>query len=125
MTHLVALSEASRNVYDVSPSRPPCVASAQLIAHLTYICLECSLKGGDALKPLTRFGLKWLAKTPRAKPRHGQDLHALISNGKVEVEGVVGNGFGIDSLELRLRSNTSEDLDVTVQKGTIFQHINW
>merc|ERR1712070_255335 len=124
MKNFVALSEASSKVYDVS-ARPPHVASAQLIAHFTYLCLKSTLKGNDTLKPLSRFGLKWLAKTPRPKPRHGQDLHALLASGKVVIESIVGSSFGIDSLELRLRSSTSEEITVTVQKGTIFQHINW
>jgi len=124
MKNFEALSEVARKEYDTS-TRPSHVASSQLVAHFTYLSLNCILKGNDALKPLTRFGLKWLTKTPRAKPRHGQDLHAILSSGKVAIERIVGTGFGIDSLELVLRSNASEDLEVTVQKGTIFQHVNW
>lgn len=127
MDNFMVLTEAAAQIYDASPSRPANVASAQLIAHLTYHCLNCTLNGNDALKPLTRFGLKWLAKTNqwRPKPRHGQDLHAALNQGKVAIESVVGRGFGLDSLEIGLRSNSSEDITVTVQKGTIFQHLNW
>jgi len=124
MANFVALSEAARKEYD-SGNRPPLIGSGQLMAHFTYLCLSCTLKGDDKLKPLNRFGLKSLAKASRAKPRHGQDLHAALGSGKVVMETIVGTGFGIDSLELRLRSNTSEDISVTVQKGTIFQHMNW
>jgi hypothetical protein len=124
MQNFLALSEAAKTAYD-SSSRPPNVASAQLMAHFTYLCLSCTLKGGDDLKPLARFGLKWLTKNPRPKPRHGQDLSAAVSSGKVVIESITGHGFGLDSLQIELRSNTNEDLQITVQKGTICQHINW
>merc|ERR1712196_109581 len=74
MQHLAAPTEAAVNVYDTS-SKPANVASAQLMAHFTYLSLKCTLKGSDALKPLTRFGLKWRQSTPRPKPQYGQDLH--------------------------------------------------
>merc|ERR1719359_72294 len=125
MKNFVALSEAARSNYDNSSRPVDNVASGQLIAHFTYLCLNCTLKGGDTLKSLSRFGLKLRSKTPRPQPRYGQDLHDLLNSGKVTVESITGAGFGLDSLELRLQNNTSEDLEVTVQKGSIFQHVNW
>lgn len=124
MQNFVALSELAQNVYDQS-QKPAHIASAQIIAHFTYLSLRMALKGADTLKPLTHFGLKWLTKNPRPKPRHGQDLHVVLNSGKVVIEGIIGTGFGIDSLELSLTNNSQEDLEVTVQRGTIFQHINW
>jgi hypothetical protein len=124
MKNFIALSEASRSVYDVS-ARPPHVASAQLIAHFTYLCNNKALKGGEALEPLTRFGLKWLTKNPRSKPRHGQDLHAVLSSGKVVIDSITGSGFGTECVDFTIRSTAPEDLEITVQKGTIFQHVDW
>jgi len=120
----VALSEAATNAHDTS-LRPQNVASAQLIAHFTYLCLSSTLKGNDALKPPSRFGLKWLSKNPRSKPRHGRDLHAVVLENSVVIESVVGSGFGIDSLELTLQSSSMEDMLITVQRGTIFQQADW
>jgi len=124
MEKQVALSEAAKNAHDTS-LRPQNVASAQLIAHFTYLCLSSTLKGNDALKPPSRFGLKWLSKNPRSKPRHGRDLHAVVLENSVVIESVVGSGFGIDSLELTLQSSSMEDMLITVQRGTIFQQADW
>jgi hypothetical protein len=122
--NFLALSEEAKKVYDAG-SKPLNVASAQLMAHFTYLCLGSILKGNDALKPLAKFGLKWITKAPRRKPRYGQDLHEAVSKGKIVIEAVTGQGFGIDSLELKLQSKAVEDIEITVQRGTIFQHISW
>lgn len=124
MQNFVALSEVAKSEYDMKVKSLN-VASGQLMAHFTFLSLRCTLKGNDALKPLSRFGLKWVTKAPRPKPRRGLDLHAVVSSGKVGIESVIGSGFGIDSLELTMQNNGMEDMQITVQRGTIFQHVNW
>mmetsp|Transcript_12393 Transcript_12393/g.20254 ORF Transcript_12393/g.20254 Transcript_12393/m.20254 type:complete len:1064 (+) Transcript_12393:74-3265(+) len=119
-----ALTNLSATHYD-SAERPPNIASAQLIAHFTYLASSCVLKANHALKPLSAFGLKWLRNDNRPAPQSGQDLHALAVAGKVRIEAIKGNGFGTDSLELTLRSSTLETLQVAIQKGTIFQQVGW
>merc|ERR1719313_2744263 len=61
--NFLALSEEAKKVYDTG-SKPLNVASAQLMAHFTYLSLGSILKGSDALKPLAKFGLKWITKAP-------------------------------------------------------------
>lgn len=119
-----ALTSSSQAQYDAA-ERPSLVASAQMIAHFTYLASNRTLTPNHALKLHHAFGLKWLRSDTRPPPQSGHDLHALVASGEVIIESVVGNGFGTDSLELTLRSSTSDNLQVSVQRGTIFQQIGW
>jgi len=118
------LSAAARQLYDRSAVRTG-VANGQLIAHFTYLCLGGVLTGADQLKPFADFGLRRVSEMRRAPPRHGQDLHSIVDTGQVVIESVVGRSLGNGSLQMKLRSSCAEDLEVTVRRGTIFQHVDW
>lgn len=124
MQHFTALSEKAKATYDTG-SRPNNVASGQLMAHFTYLSLSCMLKGDDALKQPSRFGLKSAIKNTRPKPRNGLDLWAVLSNRKVELVSASGSGFGLDSVEIKLQSHVNEELQIVVPRGVIFQHEDW
>mmetsp|Transcript_127111 Transcript_127111/g.219313 ORF Transcript_127111/g.219313 Transcript_127111/m.219313 type:complete len:1030 (-) Transcript_127111:224-3313(-) len=125
MKNQMALSAAAAKMYD-SSQRPANVASGQIIAHFTYLALSCTLKGGESTMGPEQFNLKWLRKNPRSPARHGEDLHQLLAMGKVSIESATGCSFGTDSVELKLKNLTSsEDLEVAIAQGSIFQHVDW
>jgi len=120
----VKLSTQAKAIYDLKGQETK-VASGQLIAHFSYLCLGRQPELGEKLElePLSRFGLKRLSDAPRAKPRNGTDLHQAYATGLVNIDAATGRGYGQDSLELTLRGNT--ECAVVVQRGTIFQHVDW
>jgi hypothetical protein len=119
------LRDASKAVYDVGSGRPFSVASGQLIAHFTYLCLNGNLTGEDVIEPYQRFGLKYLKETRRTPLRRNTDLHSALASGQVRIDAAIGRSYGKDSLELSLRNTGSETCQVVVRHGTIFQHIDW
>lgn len=118
------LKQSAEDLYDANEI-PQGIASGMLIAHFTYLCFNCSPKSSDTLKPPAHFRLKRLSEVPRPPARHGVDLADALMSGHVVMETCTGNSFGKDSLRLKLRSNTSQDLQIAVRRGTIFQHIDW
>jgi len=118
------LGTKAKAIYDLK-GRPDKVASGQLVAHFSYLCLGRQPGLGEqfGLEPLSRFGLKRLSETPRAKPRKGTDLHEALTSGLVSIEAITGTSFGPGSLELTLCGKSN--CDVVVQSGTIFQHVDW
>jgi len=122
--HMLALGDAAKKTHDLQ-SRPVNVASGQLMAHFTYLSLGRTLKGGEAVCPPARFGLKHVVKQTRPKPNYGVDLFEVLSCNKALIESIVASGHGLDSVELRIKSLTREELDIVVQRGTILQHPDW
>jgi len=118
------LSTKAKEVYDGRPL-PKGVGSGQLIAHFTYICCNMDMKLSDKLKQPSDFGLKMLSEAPRTKPRRGHDLHEAVFTGKVVIEEAIGTSFGKDAVRLKLRSLSSEPMEVAIRRGTIFQHVDW
>jgi hypothetical protein len=118
------LGQASKSIHDAS-ARPAWVASGQLMAHFTYLCLGGALTGEDVVEPAHRFGLKCVQEVPRPQPRRGSDLHKALASGQVMIDAAIGRGFGKDSLQLALRNRSSDVCQVVIQQGTIFQHVDW
>lgn len=120
------LSKRAKAQYDNgSKALPKGIGSGQIIAHLTYICLDMDAKLGNPLKPPSLFGLNALSEAPRPKPRRGHDLHEALFTGKVVIEEATGSSFGNGALTLKLRSLASEPMEVAVRRGSIFQHTDW
>jgi tetratricopeptide (TPR) repeat protein len=120
------LTTRSKIEYDGSSKKLPLgVSSGQIIAHFTYICLRLEASLGAALMPPSRFGLKMLREAPRPQPRRGHDLHHALFTGKVAIEQATGKSFGNGALQLKLRSLSSEPIEVAIRRGTIFQHSDW
>merc|ERR1711924_289294 len=101
------------------------IGSGQIMAHFTYLCLGGELTGDDDLQPHTHFGLRLLSEAPRPPVRRGLDLHEAVSSASLTVSGAHGTSFGTDALELELSNPGPTELDVTVRKGTIFEHVDW
>jgi len=118
------LSTKAKVLFD-SAKLPMGLASGQLIAHFTYLCKGPDLIGSEELEPPSRFGLKRLSEAPRPKPRRGHDLHEALLSGKVMLQAAEGRSYGQDALMVTLQSATSEPLEVTIRRGTIFQHVDW
>jgi len=118
------LSNQAQSLYDSAP-RCPGVASGQLIAHFSYLCLGGRLHGEDELRHPEYFGLKLISEAPRRKPRRGNDFHEVLASGKVLIESATGTSFGKDAVSLTLKSSTSEAIEVAVRQGSIFQHVDW
>jgi len=116
-----ALSAAARKLYDL-PMRSSGVESGQLVAHFTYLRLGGILSGKDSLRPSSDFGLKRFSEEPLRSPQGGHLLQEAVSSGKVTIESVTGTDF---LLRLKLRNNTSDGLEVTIPRGTVFQHVDW
>jgi len=125
MKKFTDLSRAAKKVYDVAPACPG-IASGQIIAHFTYLCAGMQLSSEPPpLQPLSHFGLKRLSEKPRPAPRRGTDLHEALLAGDLCVKAVKGTSFGSDAVELMLENTSSSDMEVAIQQGTIFQHIDW
>lgn len=122
--HSRALGDAARKLYDTEPLFPG-AASGQLIAHFTYLACGQHLKGGEAPAPPQRFGLKWLAEMPRPRPRRGEDIHEAVSKGRIAIEAATGQGFGANSVRLKIKNMTSQSCEVAIRQGSIFQHADW
>lgn len=121
-----ALSSRSKMEYDGGGRQlPKGVATGQLIAHFTYLCLNMEATSGSPLQLPSHFGLKVLSQAPRPKPRRGYDLHEALFSGKIAIEEAVGQSFGKGALALKLRSQASEPLEVAIRRGTIFQQTDW
>jgi len=118
------LSDAAKKLYD-GPLAAKGIASGQIIAHFTYLCLGGTLKGNEELQPLTRFGLKLASKVQRPAPKRGLDLHKAVADGKVAIEAASGKSFGVGSVTLRLRNDSDQPLEIAVRRGSVFQHIAW
>jgi len=119
------LASRAKIAHDGNRQLPKSMSSGQLMAHFSYICLNMEAKLGVSLQPPSRFGLKVLSEAPRSKPRCGHDLHEALFTGKVAIEEVTGTGFGKGSLNLSLRSMSSEPIQVAIRRGTIFQQVDW
>lgn len=118
---LAALSLVARKHYDV-PMRETRLESGQMMAHFSYLCLGGELSGDDLLRPYQHFGLKRFSEATPSRPRHGKDLQEVVMSGEVTIEAVTGTCF---TLRLKLHNNDSDDLEVFVRRGTIFQHLDW
>jgi len=118
------LSEAACRTYETEPQQPH-RGSGQIIAHFTFICLGSQLRGNDPLMPHTHFGLKRICEKPRPKPRKGTDIHIALLSGIITVKAAIGNGFGLDALQLVFCNQANDDAEVAIPRGTIFQHIDW
>lgn len=119
------LTKASKAKYDVG-SRPQHVASAQIIAHFTYLCFGGAPPDACVPKPPSHFGLRLLKEAPRPAPFRGEDLHTALAQGRVKIDVALGKSYGKNSVELTLFSACpSEDIEVVVRRGSIFQHVDW
>jgi len=121
------LTEDCARIHDGGQLQPN-MGSGQIIAHFTYLCAKGTWDMREKPpKPKlpTDFGLKDASTVPRPRPRHGYDFYAAVAEGAVVIESVTGCGFLAKSITLQVMNATDEELHVTVQRGTIFQHITW
>eukprot|EP00928_Gymnodinium_smaydae_P012079 TRINITY_DN14399_c0_g2_i1.p1 TRINITY_DN14399_c0_g2~~TRINITY_DN14399_c0_g2_i1.p1 ORF type:complete len:293 (+),score=23.17 TRINITY_DN14399_c0_g2_i1:127-1005(+) len=117
------LTASAVELYD-SHSPPQGVASGQLIAHLTYLAAGRLPKRDEQLIFPHKYGLQHVTSKQR-EIRNGRDIHEALASGEISLELAIGTGYGPCSLELRLRSNLGEDMDVSIQRGTVFQQNEW
>jgi len=118
------LTTQAENTYDASPPADG-IASGQLMAHLSYLALNCCPKQGDELKSPAQFKLKRLRDASRPRARRGEDIHSTLGAGLINLEAAVGSGFGPGSVSLLLVSNSKDDVEVVVRRGSIFQQSGW
>jgi len=113
------LSDQAKKAHDVGHTA---VASGQLIAHLSHLCLPANK---DEIKPPSFFNLKKVSDGKRPPLRCGEDLHQALADNLVALVSTTGNSFGIDSVRIELTCLAPESVTINLRRGTIFQHRDW
>lgn len=123
-----ALADHAKSIYDNVLVHTG-VASGMLIAHFSFLHAGghkgvALPEGGCTLLAPSRFGLKLSSEQPR-RPQRGRDVLDLIAEGHLSIESASGKGFGAGSLHLHLKNRRNQPIEIAIQRGTIFQHVDW